>query len=67
MQAREKEKVAKHYVFPGFQWVVAPEGRKESSLKAAGAEPSGWMRDEKLHTVVARSTFESQRVKMIKM
>jgi len=28
--------------------------------KAAGAEPSGQMRDEKLHAVVARSTFPSQ-------
>ena len=25
--------------------------------KAAGAEPSGQMRDEELHAVVARSTF----------
>ena len=33
----------------------------ESMLaKAAGAEPSGQMRDEKLHAVVARSTFPSQ-------
>ena len=30
--------------------------------KAAGAEPSGQMRDEKLHAVVARSTFRSQNV-----
>ena len=28
--------------------------------KAAGAEPSGQMRDEKLHAAVARSTFPSQ-------
>ena len=28
--------------------------------KAAGAEPAGQMRDEKLHAVVARSTFPSQ-------
>ena len=31
-------------------------------VKAAGAEPSGQMRDEKLHAVVARSTFPSQNV-----
>ena len=31
-----------------FQWFVAPEGRKVGS-KAAGAEPSGQMRDENLH------------------
>ena len=30
--------------------------------KAAGAEPAGQMRDEKLHAVVARSTFPSQNV-----
>ena len=32
------------------------------SGKAAGAEPAGQMRDEKLHAVVARSTFASQNV-----
>ena len=40
---------------------MAPEGRKVPRLaKAAGAEPSGQMRDEKLHAGVARSTFGSQ-------
>ena len=35
--------------------------RVESRLaKAAGAEPAGQMRDEKLHAVVARSTCRSQ-------
>ena len=29
----------------------------------AGAEPSGQLRDEKLHAVVARSTFRSQNAK----
>ena len=38
-------------------------GRSKSRLaKAAGAEPAGQMRDEKLHAVVARSTFPSQNV-----
>ena len=32
-------------------------GSKSRLAKAAGAEPSGQMRDEKLHFVVARSTF----------
>ena len=41
---------------------MAPEGRKVGSLEAAGAEPAGQMRDEKLHAVVARSTFASQNV-----
>ena len=31
--------------------------------KAAGAEPAGQMRDEKLHAVVAKSTLRSQHVK----
>ena len=35
-------------------------GSKSRLAKAAGAEPSGQMRDEKLHAVVARSTFGSQ-------
>ena len=34
-------------------------GSKSRLAKAAGAEPSGQMRDEKLHAVVVRSTFRS--------
>ena len=37
-------------------------GSKSRLAKAAGAEPAGQMRDEKLHAVVARSTFASQHV-----
>ena len=37
-------------------------GSKSRLAKAAGAEPAGQMRDEKVHTVVARSTFASQNV-----
>ena len=37
-------------------------GSKSRLAKAAGAEPWGKMRDEKLHAVVARSTFPSQNV-----
>ena len=37
-------------------------GLKSRLAKAAGAEPAGQMRDEKLHAVVARSTFGSQNV-----
>ena len=60
MQMREKVgKVAKHCVFP----VIWGSGGSKSRLaKAAGAEPAGQMRDEKLHPVVARSTFRSQNV-----
>ena len=35
-------------------------GSKSRLAKAAGAEPSGQMRDEKVHAVVARSTFRRQ-------
>ena len=37
-------------------------GSKSRLAKAAGAEPAGQMRDEKVHAVVARSTFPSQNV-----
>ena len=35
-------------------------GLRRLDAKAAGAEPAGQMRDEKLHAVVARSTSPSQ-------
>ena len=60
MQMREKVGRSRNTVF--FQWFGAPEGRKSRLAKAAGAEPAGQMRDEKLHAVVARSTFASQNV-----
>ena len=37
-------------------------GSKSRLAKAAGAEPAGQMRDEKLHAFVARSTLRSQNV-----
>ena len=37
-------------------------GSKSRLAKAAGAKPAGQTRDEKLHAVVARSTFPSQNV-----
>ena len=55
--ARKGRKVAKQSVFPVF-W--GPGGSKSRLAKAAGAETSGKMRDQKLHTVVARSRFRSQ-------
>ena len=57
--ARKGRKVAKHCVFP---MVWGSGGSKSRLAKAAGAEPAGQMRDEKLHAVVARSTFWSQNV-----
>ena len=53
MQVREK--VGKSRFTMLFQW------SKSNLAKAAGAEPAGQMRDEKLHAVVVRSTFPSQR------
>ena len=52
--ARKGRKVAKHCVFPMF---CGSGGSKSRLAKAAGAETSGQMRNEKLHAVVARSTF----------
>ena len=52
--ARKGREVAKHCVFPVF---CGSGGSKGRLAKAAGAEGAGQMRDEKLHTVVARSTF----------
>ena len=40
-------------------------GSKSRLAKAAGAEPCGQMRHEKLHAVVARSTFPSQKCKTL--
>ena len=57
--ARKGRKVAKHGVFP---MICGSGGSKSRLAKAAGAEPAGQMRDEKLHAVVARSTFPSQNV-----
>ena len=57
--ARKGRKVAKHCVFP---MICGSGGSKSRLAKAAGAKPCGQMRDEKLHAVVARSTFPSQNV-----
>ena len=60
MQVREKVETYRNIVFFAMFW---GSGRSKSGLaKAAGAEPSGEMRDEKLHAVVARSTFQSKNV-----
>ena len=53
-------KVAKHRAF--FPMICGSGGSKSRLAKVAGAEPAGQMGDEKLHAVVARSTFSSQNV-----
>jgi len=55
--AQKGRKVAKHCVFP---MICGSGGSKSRLAKAAGAEPSGQVREEKVHAVVARSTFPSQ-------
>ena len=64
---REKVGKSRNTVF--FQWFVAPEGRNVGSLKRRVRSQmcnwAGQMRDEKLHAVVARSTFRSQNVQNI--
>ena len=56
--ARKGREVAKHCVFPVF---CGSGGSKSRLAKAAGAEPAGQIKDEKLHAVVARSTFGSEK------
>ena len=58
--ARKGRTVAIHCVFP---IICGSRGSKSRLAKAAGAEPSGQVRDEKLHAVVARSTFASEKAK----
>ena len=57
--ARKGSKVATHCVFPVF---CGAGGSKSRLAKAAGAEPSGQMRDDKLHAIVVRSPCRSQNV-----
>ena len=59
--ARKGKKVAKRCVFP---MICGSGGSKSRLAKAAGAEPCGQMRDEKLHAVVARRNIsKSKRAK----
>ena len=60
MQVREKVRKSQNTVF--FPMICGSGASKSRLAKAAGAEPSGQMRDEKLHAAVARSTFRSQNV-----
>ena len=59
MQVREKVGKSRFTVFP---MIWGSGGSKSYLAKAAGAEPAGQMRGEKLHAVVARSTLPSQNV-----
>ena len=54
------KKIAMHCVFLMFS---GSGGSKRWLAKAVGAEPSGEMRNEKLHAVAARNTCGSQNVR----
>ena len=57
--AQKGRKVLIDCVFP---MICGSGGSRRRLAKAAGAEPCGQMRDEKkLHAVVKRSTFSSQK------
>ena len=57
MHVREKVGKSRFTVF--FPMIWGSGGSKSNFAKAAGAEPGGQMRDEKVQAVVARSTFGS--------
>ena len=66
--ARKGREVAEHCVFPMFcrsggskSKLPSSRGSKSRLAKAAGAEPAGQMRDEKLHALVAQSAFPSKK------
>jgi hypothetical protein len=61
MQLREKVETPRFTAF--FPMICGPGRLKSRRAKAAGAETSGQMRDEKLHVVVARCAFRSQNGK----
>ena len=63
-RVRKGRKVAIHSVFP---MICGSGGSKSRLAKAAGEEPFGQMRDEKLRALVAQSTFQSQKPKNISL
>ena len=64
-KVREKVGKSRNIVFSNDLWLLGSGGSKSRLAKAAGAEPAGQMRDEKVHAVVARSTFPSQNAQSI--
>ena len=66
-EAQRRERVRRKKMYIGARHCVFPKicgsgGLKSRLAKAGGAEPSGEMREENMHAVVARSTFPSQNV-----
>ena len=62
MQVQEKVEKSRFYCF--FPMICGSRGSKSRLTKAAGGT-CGQMRDEPLHSVVARSTFRSQKCKKL--
>ena len=60
MQVCEKVERSQNTVFP---MICGSGGSKSRLAKAAGAEPAGQMRDEKVHGVVARHISKSKSTK----
>ena len=61
-QIQVREKVGKSHGTLVFPVTCGSGGPKSRLAKAAGAEPSGQMRDKKLHADVARSKFPRQNI-----
>ena len=59
MQLPEKVGKSRNTVF--FPMICGSGGSKSRLPKAAGAELAGQMKGEKLHALVARSTFGSEK------
>ena len=57
IQVREKVGKSRNTVFP---MIWGSGGSKSRLVKAAGAEPAGQMRDEKLHTIESQNHFQVQ-------
>ena len=62
-KVRKKVGESRNTVF--FPMICGSGGWKSRLAKAAGAEPCGQMRYEKLHAVVARSTFPTVRAVVV--
>ena len=60
MQVRDKVGKSRLTIDCGFPMICGSGGSKSRLAKTA--EPAGQIRDEKLHAVVARSTFRSENV-----
>ena len=59
IQVREKVGKSRNPAF--FPMICCSGGSTSRLAKAAGAEPAGQMRDEKLHIIVSRSTFATEK------